>query len=70
MSEADEPYCTIDRGGIRVHIPRKDGSEISFTLSAENAQALVVSVAKRYAELGTSEGKLAAASDLFAWLLK
>lgn len=70
MAEVAEPYCTIDRGGIRVHIPRADGSEISFTLNADNAQALVVGIMKKYAELRTGEGKLRVLADLTAWLLK
>lgn len=68
--EPAQPYATIDRGGVRIHIPRKDGAEISFTLNAENAHALIVSVAKRYAELRTSDGMIGAGADLLAWLLR
>jgi hypothetical protein len=66
----NEPYATIDRDGVRVHIPTDNGGEIAFTLNTTNAQALVMAVARRIAELGTGEGKLKAGMALITWLLK
>lgn len=64
-----EPYATIDREGVRVHIPTAEG-EISFVLNAKNAQALILAVTQKAAELATTQGKMRAGMKLVSWLLK
>jgi len=70
MTTPAEPYATIDREGIRVHIPTADGEEISFVCNLESAQALIVAVTQKAAELATTQGKLKVATQLLSWLLK
>jgi hypothetical protein len=70
VSEPAEPYATLERNGVRVHIPTAGGQEISFVCNLQNAHALIVSVTKKAAELATTQGKLQAGADLLSWLLK
>jgi len=70
MTTPAEPYATIDREGIRVHIPTAGGEEISFVCNLESAQALIVAVTQKAAELATTQGKLKVATQLLSWLLK
>lgn len=70
MGAKQEPYATIDRGGVRVHIPREDQSEISFVLNIDNAAALCRAVVEKVAILKTGRGALEASADLVAWLFK
>lgn len=70
MTEPGEPYATIDRQGVRVHIPTADGEEISFVCNLQNAEALIVAVTTKAAELATTQGKLKAGVRLLSWLLK
>jgi hypothetical protein len=70
MADPAEPYATIDREGVRVHIPKAEGGEISFVLNAENCVALVGAVTSKLRELGTTEGKLKAGVSLLSWLTK
>jgi hypothetical protein len=70
MTTPAEPYATIDREGIRVHIPTAGGEEISFVCNLESAQALIVALTQKAAELATTQGKLKVATQLLSWLLK
>lgn len=70
MTEPAEPYATLERDGVRVHIPTAGGEEISFVCNLQSAQALIVAVAEKASQLATTQGKLKAGVQLLSWLLK
>lgn len=70
MPAESEPYATIDREGVRVHIPTEGGEEISFVLSLESAHTLILAMVKKAGELATAQGKVKLGISLASWLFK